>query len=944
VVLHWGRILARRNLGRLSLAIFSVVLATVIYFGGAVLSQGTPGLAALAERQFLGGEVLVLPSRMAGPYNSRPRDLEYQWRSQTQTIHDPFMAFHPEMLWYGAAEAERAEMENILREISQQPEVEWIYPYVVVPAFISFEGRQTYDWGVGKTDDVVETLTVTGVVTPCEERVVGAASPGTAERIHVRLGDRVQKGDVLVDLSNSQLELQVQQALLDVRLAEEQVASLLGVDRGRAIETIASSQFAVTSEKSGRVTEVLIQEGQSFASGTPLVRLADDTQILFVAPVSKPEMERTEVGDTARIFPDGFAKDGVPAEVIAVLDTGRPDEGTIWYDVELVAHNPGALKQAMTGQVDIDTRGALVRRRGEFRWYGVRTVVASRAGIVEELQVKVGDMIDQGNTLLVAGGQGLSTQVELQRLRLQKARLMLQGLVEQLENLRVTAPVSGVVTQLNVRSGETVHSGTATGGLLTITGEDEFQVTVGIGESDIVSLREGQPARVAVEALRKRYDATVERIAYRGTPTGEGSTFDVVVVIKDPEGLRPGMTAKVRIPVYERIESLYRPSEGERRIPVLLRARQLKLDRELGFDERIVAGSYFAKDHGTEPVVLLDGYRPDFTTEDDRDHGYDRFNGSWTYVIRGRPYIVDFEVPEPGEKITVDIPGIGTDGESYDFGALTTTDLGVGGHYSIPTSPVGLWAGKQATAAGLAQRPIPPPSLVPTLRTEQPYWSTPEIFLAEDVLEKLLHDIGYSGLPDPVAYAVKLTDTAQSQQVTERLRTLAAGATVVLASDLVNQVPFGPAPVFATPPQDIRTIRSSTSASNPEAITTPRWVLKTLVALGYVMAGVLYIANVYILVRGRRTEIGLMKALGAMTHQAVGLVMVELGFVTVVGVLIGTLLVSPIVAWQWGTAGLDRATTVGLLGNTALSLMAMVTGLVVLFGGGPALWVARADE
>jgi hypothetical protein len=254
----------------------------------------------------------------------------------------------------------------------------------------------------------------------------------------------------------------------------------------------------------------------------------------------------------------------------------------------------------------------------------------------------------------------------------------------------------------------------------------------------------------------------------------------------------------------------------------------------------------------------------------------------------------------------------------------------------------------QATPAGIGRRPPPDPSqspeLVAQIRDEDPYWSTPEILLPEHVLEQLLVDMGYPGLPKPVGYAVKLNNTAQSRQITERLRTLAGGATVVLTSDLVSHVPFGPAPVVAAPRVDVSGIRMNPgAASDPKTFMTPRWVLNILVTLGYVMAGVLYIANVYILVRGRRTEIGLMKALGARTHQAVGLILVELLFVTLIGVALGTLLISPMMIWQWGTAGLDSATMVELLGNIALSLLVMVIGLVAVFGGGPALWVARAE-
>ena len=127
------------------------------------------------------------------------------------------------------------------------------------------------------------------------------------------------------------------------------------------------------------------------------------------------------------------------------------------------------------------------------------------------------------------------------------------------------APYDGVVTNLPVREGETVVMGiqNAPGStLMTISDMSVITAEVKVDETDIVNVKMGQPAEVAIDAIpRKVFHGTVTEIGdnaivrstgvstSQATSTSEeAKDFKVVVTLSDPPpGLRPGLSVTAKI-------------------------------------------------------------------------------------------------------------------------------------------------------------------------------------------------------------------------------------------------------------------------------------------------------------------------------------------------------------------------------------------------------------
>lgn len=120
----------------------------------------------------------------------------------------------------------------------------------------------------------------------------------------------------------------------------------------------------------------------------------------------------------------------------------------------------------------------------------------------------------------------------------------------------IDSPMDGKVVQLNAHEGEVVVTGTMNnvGSVIAVIADlSEILVEAEVGETEVVSIKLGQSAKVHVDAIsEKEYRGHVAEIgSSAAVRQGSASTvryFKVKVAIDDPDDrLRPGMTSQVSI-------------------------------------------------------------------------------------------------------------------------------------------------------------------------------------------------------------------------------------------------------------------------------------------------------------------------------------------------------------------------------------------------------------
>jgi len=146
-----------------------------------------------------------------------------------------------------------------------------------------------------------------------------------------------------------------------------------------------------------------------------------------------------------------------------------------------------------------------------------------------------------------------------------QVRANLTHAADVLKKTTYAAPFAGTITNLPVREGESVVMGiqNAPGStLMTLADMSVITAEIKVDETDIVNVKLGQPAEVAIDAIpKKSFKAVVTQIgdnaivrstgvstSQQESASQEAKDFKVVVTLQDPPSdLRPGLSATAKI-------------------------------------------------------------------------------------------------------------------------------------------------------------------------------------------------------------------------------------------------------------------------------------------------------------------------------------------------------------------------------------------------------------
>ena len=180
--------------------------------------------------------------------------------------------------------------------------------------------------------------------------------------------------------------------------------------------------------------------------------------------------------------------------------------------------------------------------------------------------VSAGDTVEAGDLLYTQDDSELDEEIEeyqdeLTELQntLSDASDQLSELNERLSDLKVTAPFSGRITDVTVRTGDTVGSGTK---LATLVDDSKMTLTQYFSYAYEDQVYVGMKAGVSIASLMTTLDGTVTEIKKVDRVTAEGTRcFAVTVTLDNPGALTEGMSGAGYL-LTDSGEKLYPAVEG----------------------------------------------------------------------------------------------------------------------------------------------------------------------------------------------------------------------------------------------------------------------------------------------------------------------------------------------------------------------------------------------
>lgn len=220
--------------------------------------------------------------------------------------------------------------------------------------------------------------------------------------------------------------------------------------------------------------------------------------------------------------------------------------------VDVVSKGVGECMELHVEEGDAVTKGQVLAELDK-----EEPVAALRQLEIQSSQTKTSYEIAEKS---LAEGLGAKVERDNARFAYEQAEATLAAQRIRVENLTVRAPIGGIVTRRNVQKGQMVSAGIP---VFSIVDPDSYILEINPVEQELSRLKEGQPARVNIDALGgQEFTATVRRINPSVDPVF--GTIKVVLdfVSEDRPRLRESAFARVRLEMDTHRRALVLPKEA----------------------------------------------------------------------------------------------------------------------------------------------------------------------------------------------------------------------------------------------------------------------------------------------------------------------------------------------------------------------------------------------
>jgi HlyD family secretion protein len=284
----------------------------------------------------------------------------------------------------------------------------------------------------------------------------------------------------------------------------------------------------VTAQGFGRITEILVKEGDHIKKGDKLL-LQDNVQASADVQAQGAAINSAESGVQAA---EASYK---AAQADLVSQQANMEKAKLDWD-----RGQGLFKDGLIPKQDFDQR---------------KSTYDAAAAAVDSSRARV---------------QSMKAQLEQTRAQVNQGQAVLKRQKDVLSKTVYTSPINGIVSYLPEKVGDYVVPGiTNTNGSFLMTLSDMSVVTaeVKVDETDIVNVKLGQAADVSIDAVPgKIFTGKVTEIGSQATlrssglattqsttSTQEAKDFKVVVRLDNPpDNLRPGLSTTAKIKTAEK--------------------------------------------------------------------------------------------------------------------------------------------------------------------------------------------------------------------------------------------------------------------------------------------------------------------------------------------------------------------------------------------------------
>jgi HlyD family secretion protein len=405
------------------------------------------------------------------------------------------------------------------------------------------------------------TISAAGNVTAKQQADLSFGQAGTVNAINVQVGDRVKAGQVLAALDSADLELQLRNAQVNLKNAQDKLAQ---TKNPSTVQDIASARAKIDATQAAYDKTVAGASQSDLAAARASVASA---QAAYNAAVKSAGTSKSQLGASAATLEkaqialqqaqSAYDKISWRSDAATTSQAATLQSATI--DFQQAKANYEAL--AATTNSDASSRVAQASS----------SLQQAKANLIKlQTQVTQSDIVSAQATLtqakndldkLLAGPDANS--LDIAQNGVEQAQIALDQAKLKLQQAQIVAPFDGVVTLVNIKLGQNAGSNQAA---IQLADLDHLEIVVNMSEVDVNRVKDGQSAQITMDALPDALlQGTVTQIAPAGVLSQGVVNYPVTIALTPPiDGVKTGMTASPSIIVDQRDNVLTVPNRAIR--------------------------------------------------------------------------------------------------------------------------------------------------------------------------------------------------------------------------------------------------------------------------------------------------------------------------------------------------------------------------------------------
>lgn len=374
-------------------------------------------------------------------------------------------------------------------------------------------------------------ISASSPVKPADSYKVSSLVEGKVIVCDVAEGDTVKKDQVLYQVEDKKSDKGIMNAQKALDQANKSYNKL----------TEEYSKLSVRPEQAGNIIEMSVKKGDMISAGQVVCKLENRKVMKLEVPFLREDAQSFKKGQEVKVIMESsFEELFGTVTHISKLDEVI-DGNFISRIVTVEVKNPGGIIKGARAVAYIGEIACT--KAGEFDYKSSTDVYSEGSGKVLSVNYQKGDFITESDVIVRLSAEELDERLEQAQETIDSAKEDLKLANSVKDNYIIKSPIDGTIIEKSGKLGDNISSGNE---LMTIYDMSYLTFTMNIMENDIKKIQVGQVVSI-YGSEDEYYEGEVTRVGINGSTDSYTTTYPVTVVIREAQGLLPGMNVRADI-------------------------------------------------------------------------------------------------------------------------------------------------------------------------------------------------------------------------------------------------------------------------------------------------------------------------------------------------------------------------------------------------------------